>query len=146
MRYCLSILSAIFLMTSCSVEPTPIVYGKDECAFCIMKIMDARFGAEAVTDKGKIYKFDSAECMVQFTKSKGKEHSYAHLMVTHIHEPEMLHSVHESHFVISENIPSPMGGNLSSYPSLKDAQKAIADNEGSLFSWDDLISGKHKNQ
>ena len=25
--------------------------------FCMMKIMDQRFGAEAVTDKGKVYKF-----------------------------------------------------------------------------------------
>jgi len=56
------------LLTACSHEPDPIRYGKDACAHCKMTIMDKRFSAELITAKGKVFKFDAAECMAGFLK------------------------------------------------------------------------------
>jgi len=58
--------ASIFLLLSCSTGSQPINYGKDNCDFCKMTIMDQKFGTEIVTKKGKIYKFDSDECMRNF--------------------------------------------------------------------------------
>ncbi|MGB5288980.1 MAG: hypothetical protein WBN42_10875, partial [Ignavibacteriaceae bacterium] len=55
------LLPLLFLLASCGSKPEPINYGKDECEFCRMQISDNRYGAELVTDKGKVYKFDSIE-------------------------------------------------------------------------------------
>ena len=140
----LFVLTIIFGLSSCSVEPNPITYGKDECAFCMMKIMDARFGAEAVTDKGKIHKFDSAECMFQYLKTKGKDKQYSHLLVTYINQPNILQNGKNSHFVISENIPSPMGGNLSSYASLAEANSEVKEHGGNVFTWIEMMNESYK--
>ena len=68
---------------ACSNGPRDINYGKDNCKFCEMKIMDDRFGSESVTENGKIYTFDSGECLLNYLK-KGREEGefYGHLMVT----------------------------------------------------------------
>ena len=58
------------LISACSKGPQPINYGEDECEFCKMMVMDKRYGAELVTDKGKIYFFDSIECLVGYLDNK----------------------------------------------------------------------------
>ena len=55
-----------FMLIGCSKEPKPISYGEDECEFCKMIVMDERYGSEMVTAKGKIYFFDSIECLVAY--------------------------------------------------------------------------------
>ena len=44
----------ILFLSSCSAKPEPFNYGKDICADCSMTIMDPKFGAQIITDKGKI--------------------------------------------------------------------------------------------
>ena len=61
------VLGAILvLFQQCTQEPEPLVYGKDVCQFCKMTLMDHKFGAELVTNKGKVYKFDDINCMLNF--------------------------------------------------------------------------------
>src|SRR5215203_1996100 len=43
------------MAVSCNASPEAIRIGKDNCTFCKMTISDARYGAEIVTAKGKIY-------------------------------------------------------------------------------------------
>ena len=126
-----------FYALSCSVEPTPISYSNDECKFCMMKIMDERFGAEIVTEKGKIYKFDSAECMLRY--SKENPGNPKHVMVTHVNAPNVLQDAKSSYYVICENIPSPMGANLSSYPNMEFATTKVMELGGKTYSWDELL-------
>jgi len=55
----------LLLFAGCRPKgPVAIEYGQDICAFCKMIIADPRFGAEVITKTGKVYKFDSVECMV----------------------------------------------------------------------------------
>ncbi|HRI80568.1 MAG TPA: nitrous oxide reductase, partial [Cyclobacteriaceae bacterium] len=56
-------------MAACSTEPEPLQYGKDTCHTCKMTLMDNKFGAEIVTDKGKIYKFDDMSCFLNYYNS-----------------------------------------------------------------------------
>jgi copper chaperone NosL len=53
---------AIFF-SSCSANPEPFAYGKDVCEDCKMTIMEPRFGAEIITNKGRIFKFDDVHCV-----------------------------------------------------------------------------------
>ena len=61
-----------FFMVSCKIEPQPIEYGKDQCNFCVMNIVDQNHSAQYVTKKGKQFKFDAIECMVNEVNEKGE--------------------------------------------------------------------------
>ncbi len=125
------------MMTSCSINPVPIAYGTDQCHACKMIISDKRFGAELVTQKGRIYKFDAVECLVPEVKLNGEE-EYAFIMVTDFHRPGKLMNAQSSQYLISPNRPSPMGGFLSAYEDEKNAGKALEVNGGDIFSWEGL--------
>ena len=59
----------LLMIVACDPESKPIVYGEDKCEFCRMSIVDQRFAGEVVTQKGKAYKFDAVECMVNYIDS-----------------------------------------------------------------------------
>ena len=68
-KYSLSFVYRVLLfvlISSCSSGPEPLYYKKDSCAFCKMQLIDTKFGAELITEKGKIYKFDDIGCMLDF--------------------------------------------------------------------------------
>lgn len=109
-------LVGLVVMTSCGVRPEPIVFGEDHCSHCRMSIADPKFGAELVTDKGKVYKFDAIECMVPFLQSNS-DATYAHVLAIAYDEPGELKSVSDLKFVFSEDYKSPMGGNIAALNS-----------------------------
>ena len=131
-------------MMSCTQEPRPIVYGNDECHFCMMKIMDQRFGAETVTEKGKVFKFDSAECLLRYLNGDAKNTPHQHLLVTHISQPNQLQNATNSFYVVSKKIPSPMGGNLSAYPDKTSATAVLEKNGGEVYSWTEILESYSK--
>lgn len=62
----------------------------------------------------------------------------AFLLVTPFTNPGELVSVNSSTFLISKNIPSPMGAFLSAYPSLESAKEMQRERDGTLFNWEEL--------
>jgi copper chaperone NosL len=46
--------------------------------------------------------------------------------------------VNSATFLISENIKSPMGANLTAFSSNKEADKALDQHGGGLFNWDNI--------
>ena len=62
-------LAMLQIAIACHAGPRPIVEGTDTCAFCRMQINDARYAAELVTHTGKVYTFDSIECLVGYYES-----------------------------------------------------------------------------
>jgi copper chaperone NosL len=69
---------ATLLMTGCNPKAEKIIAGTDSCAECKMTIMDPKFGAEIVTKKGKVYKFDDAHCVATFLERRAVELSDLH--------------------------------------------------------------------
>lgn len=65
-----ALILAMFL-SSCSTKPEPFNYGKDNCYFCKMGIVDPKYGGEVITKKGKVFKFDDLICMARFLKAEG---------------------------------------------------------------------------
>lgn len=127
----------LFLISACSPTPKAIEYGADHCHFCKMTIVDRQHAAEAVTAKGKVYKFDAIECMVQYLKEQANT-EYAHLLVNDYEEPSTLIDAKTSHYLISEAIPSPMGAFLSAFANKEAAQKIQTAKNGELYNWTEL--------
>ena len=126
------------LAVSCRPSPQPINYNEDECAYCKMKISDSRFGAELVTNKGKVYKYDSAECLFRTCVDNGQQ-KYAFLLVTDYSTPGTLIPAKEAFYLISIQQPSPMGGNLSAYAEKGKADQAKNSKSGEIYSFDEVL-------
>ena len=136
----ISITTLLFLLTGllygCSSEPDPINYGSDVCAHCNMKIMDNRFGAELLNTKSKAYKFDAAECMVDYIKKNTLD--IKEMYVTDFNNPGQFIIAGTSYFLISTKRRSPMGEDLSAYKTKSDAETAKNSVGGDVYSWEEL--------
>tara|TARA_R110002074_G_scaffold267932_2_gene440114 strand:+ start:3750 stop:4184 length:435 start_codon:yes stop_codon:yes gene_type:complete len=128
----------MLILIGCNTSPKAINYGDDGCHFCKMTIVDKVHAAEVVTKKGKVYTFDATECMVNFIKDFEKSSIHLYLSNNYT-QPESLIDATEATFLITENIPSPMGAYLTAFKYKKDAIKTQADKGGSLYSWNELL-------
>lgn len=139
-RYSLFLITAV-LMISCNQEPEPIVYGRDACDHCKMTIMDQKYGAEIVTKKGKIIKFDAAECMVDFINSPESKVDTASdkFMTTDFAHPGTLIEADKSFFLKDKAYQSPMGGNLASFTSSQLAENNLQSADGRVLKWKELL-------
>lgn len=123
------ILLSLFLI-SCSPEPEPINYGQDVCDLCKMSITDNKFAAELVTTKGKVYKFDSIECLLQFKNFELDENEKIHSeWVNNFSKPGELIALSKAYFLLNENFRSPMGLNVLSF-STQDEMRIIKNEHG----------------
>ena len=80
-----------------------------------MTISDPKFGAELVTPKGRVLKYDALECMIDDIDEK--DHEFAMLLSVPFDRPKELVDVNSLHYVYSPLIKSPMGANLGAFAS-----------------------------
>lgn len=138
MIFPLVVLSA--LLFSCSTEPEPLRFGKDACHTCKMTIVDKKFGAEIVTKKGKVYKFDDLNCMVNFHNSGYEEESeMEHRLVIDYANPERLIDTQHAFFVKSDQLRTPMASEVAAFSSEADYKKFNMSAKGILMSWGEVI-------
>ncbi len=125
----------ILLFTiSCKIEPQAIEYGKDQCSFCMMNIVDKTHSAQYVTKKGKQFKFDAIECMLNDINEKGEE-KLAIVLVANYGIPGEMIAAKTANYLISREIKSPMGANLSAFSLAETAQEFQQKHSGEIFTW-----------
>ncbi len=127
-------------LAACNPEPQPIVYGADGCEHCKMTISDARYGTELVTKKGKVFKFDSIECMASYLNEKEGGEAAAFTMVTSFEQPEKLIGVESAVILRSEGLPSPMGMYLTAFESREVAKQYQSEVGGDFLSWNETLA------
>ncbi len=133
------ILITVSLLLGCSKEISPIDYGKDQCAHCRMTIVDKKYGSEIVTSKGKVYKFDAAECTINYIlDNKAEESDLEMILVTDLAQPEKFIDARTASFLISNKLRSPMGENISSFPDMETAKKFQSEFGGEIYEWKTL--------
>jgi copper chaperone NosL len=132
----LLLISSTFL--SCQSKPEPILYGEDECDNCKMTISDPKYGAELITDKGKIFKFDSIECLADYS-TKVESGTIGSMWVADFSNPENLINALDALYLKSDRLRSPMGLNLSAFNNSPELEKVINEFGGDRISWTDLI-------
>ncbi|WP_028950049.1 nitrous oxide reductase accessory protein NosL [Sulfurihydrogenibium subterraneum] len=126
------------LLFSCSQRgPEPVIPGKDVCEYCKMVITDIKFAAETITKTGKIYKYDSIECAG--ADYLAKKDSIKHVYVPNYLNPNEFLEAEKAYYLISDNLRSPMGLNVSAYKSLDDAQKMQKEKGGKIYDWEGLL-------
>lgn len=132
----LLLISLVF--TACNVSPQPINYGQDACHFCDMTIVDRQHASQMVTAKGKAYKYDAIECMVHSLQDEFKDTEMAHYLVADFDQPGELVDATNASYLISEQIQSPMGANLSAFPNKESGKKAQEKFTGDVYTWEKI--------
>ncbi len=132
------VIGALFILNSCNTAPKKIDYGNDGCHYCKMTIVDQIYGAELITSKGKTYKFDALECLINFTKDNSAIQN-SNLYTNYYEAPTEFISVEEATFLISKNLPSPMGANLTAFKNKSNASAIQQEKDGKLYNWAELI-------
>jgi len=131
----IAIFTVILLFnTSCKVEPEEIIYGSDACHFCKMTIVDQQHAAQYVTNKGKQFKFDAIECMLNDLAEKNTDEINIFL-ISDYGNPGTKADAQTATYLISQEIKSPMGAFLSAFSSEEIAKKTQQESGGKLYNW-----------
>ena len=128
--------SALVVLASCDVKPEPFAYGKDLCEDCKMTIMEPNFGAEIITKKGRIFKFDDVHCVVNYLRS-GKINSadIKQTLFIEYNNGASFVEAEKAQFVSSPKLKSPMNSNTAAFASAEAAQKMAAETGGTVKDW-----------
>lgn len=127
------------VLASCSTGPEPLHFGQDACHACRMILMDNKFGAEIVTQKGKVYKFDDVNCLMSFYNSGTILPSEVKdVVVIDFSGAEKLIDARKALYVQSELIKSPMASNVAAFEVGTSLEKLNKQWKGSVLTWEEL--------
>jgi len=140
MKTLLVLITFVILCASCNVQPEPIAYGHDACHFCKMTIVDQTHAAQLVTKKGKQFKFDAIECLVNDIQENQTTENVSKILVANYSNAGEMIDAHGAHFIISPEITSPMGANLSAVNSQEKVETLQKQHTGIIFTWEALQS------
>ena len=128
----------LVIVASCNNGPQPISYSEDACHFCRMTIVDKQHAAQIVTEKGRNYKYDAIECMVNDLNNWDRP-APDQILVSDYSEPGKMINASDTYYLISKNIPSPMGAYLSAFKNEADLDKALSLKDDKKLDWYQLL-------
>lgn len=133
----LSLLFFTVLFSACKPEMQPIEFGHDQCQYCRMTIADQRYGAELVTKKGKVYKYDAVECLVNslYKDKIAEPHEVFSLLVIDFANPATLVDAEQSFYLQSPALPSPMGLFITAVSTKEKAEELMSKHGGEISDW-----------
>lgn len=129
----------MLLFAGCTIRPEPIRFGKDNCDYCKMIIVDKKFGGEIVTSKGKIYKFDDIKCVVDFINDGKAEERNSTIYFLDYNGTGNFIEKDSAFLMKSESLRSPMSGNTAAFPTTALRDEAIKTLAGTSITWQDLM-------
>jgi copper chaperone NosL len=122
---------------ACSIEPEPLIYGKDQCHSCKMTLMDKKFGAELVTTKGKVYKFDDINCLFNFyNEGSVNKEDFRLKLVVDFSRPEKLIDAEKAVYLKSGEIKSPMASQVAAFETTQ--TNLAAEWNATEYEWGEL--------
>lgn len=127
-------------LASCNTKPTPLKLGVDNCFLCKMNITDSKFGAELITQKGKVYKFDDMFCIIEFVKTETVEQqSIDGIYFVDFANNQQFVKANNAHLFKSDALRSPMNGNIAAFADQTSMQQMMQKYNGTKVNWSELI-------
>jgi copper chaperone NosL len=136
----LFLLSTTLSLSACGPKgPVPIRIGEESCAECLMTVSDERYATELITKKGKVYFFDSVECLAGFYLDQDPD-DVASMWVTDFHTQARLVPVGEAFFLRSKDLRSPMGMNLTAFGDGIEPETILNSFFGEILDWPEVLA------
>ena len=100
----------------CEKGPKPIRYGQDECAQCKMTLVDQHYGAEFITARGKVFKFDDLNCLAAYERRVAHPPDpAAQSVVVDFTRPNRFLAVDQAWFLQHDGLRTPMASSLAAF-------------------------------
>lgn len=132
--------SIAVVFSACEAGAEPFAYGKDACEDCKMTIVEPRFGAEIITKKGRIFKFDDIHCVKNYlNKSKINKDDIKQTLFTNYNKENDFVDGATAFFVTSPQMKSPMKSNTAAFAAQDEAMKKANETGGKLSNWNNLV-------
>lgn len=137
-----AVLLLLVSLVSCGQRgPTPIMPNVDQCAFCKMNIADVKYAAEAITDKGRVYKFDDIACLRNYCQENTRL-QMSGFYVSDFGDSSQLIPVDKAHFISGGSIMTPMHGGIIAFSSAEAASATAKVKGAASVEWQHIMSGK----
>lgn len=131
------ILLFTFLPSCSTKEADPIKLSVDGCDYCKMKIADGKFGAELITTKGRVYKFDDMHCMINYHK-ENKNSKVQAFYIHDFNQVNVLIPAETAFYIKDGQINSPMHGNIIAVKTKVEADQLATDFKAVATSWNEI--------
>lgn len=134
------VIFGIAALLSCSSQkgPAPIKINSDACDHCKMTIAEPHFAAELISSKGKVFKFDDLDCLLRFEKEKQLK-NHRGVYVHDYTKNNVLIDATSAWFFKSEELKSPMRGNIAAFGSEQQAKEYAKKYRTEVLRWQDII-------
>jgi copper chaperone NosL len=106
-----------------------------------MTLMDKKFGAELVTRKGRIYKFDDVNCMLNFFNSvENSTEEFKYKLVVDFTQPGKLVEANNAFYLKSREIKSPMSSQVAAFEK-QESMESLKQKWGGIYLvWGELVT------
>ncbi len=118
--------------------PEQITLNKDLCAFCKMNISDPLFGAEIITKKGRVYKFDDLGCLISY-KHEHKDQEWGNFYVCNYTGDNELIPAESAYYIKGGTLKSPMAANIAAFKTQAEADEHLSKLQAESANWQTLI-------
>lgn len=126
-------------LSACQTAPRALLAGTDACDYCRMSISDVRFGAELQVSSGRIYTFDSIECLASFYLDASERKDVRGAWVAD-YESAALIPADSAIFLRASRVHSPMGRSLVAFGAQGRSATLQAQYGGDVMRWPDVIA------
>ena len=135
----LVLLLSLSFMSCGDFKIEPIKLNADKCDFCKMSIADGKYGAEVITQKGRVYKFDDIMCMVNYTKENANTKMEA-FYVNDFAQDNNLIPIETAFFLSGGDIKSPMHGGIIAFSNEIEAIEFGTKLNAKPITWNTIIT------
>jgi nitrous oxide reductase accessory protein NosL len=118
-------------------SPPTIHYGEDTCELCNMIISEERHAAAYVTEDGHGHAFDDIGDMMRAHQNMQEEVT---AFFVHDYEDRAWIRAETAHFVLSDNLSTPMASGLAAFLSPEEARETAAELQGQVLTFDELLT------
>lgn len=131
----------LLLIGGCESGPQPIDYGRDACAGCGMNLVDQHYGNEYITGKGKVFKFDDVNCMIEYVRSEpAKSDAKSKLLVIDFNTPNQFLEAEKAVYLHHKKLRSPMRGDVAAFQNKSAAEVVMQKlgEGGKILTWEEV--------
>ena len=139
MKNALYILVIGFFFSCNSKGPDPIVLNSDDCSSCKMQIADGKFGAEIITTKGRVYKFDDIFCLKKYITDNASTEVKNYYINDYSKDNQLIDAT-TAFYSVGGSINSPMHGNIVATASEQDADKLASEFQSQKATWSEVLA------
>ena len=131
----------LITLLSCTAEPEPLQYGEDACHTCKMTLIDKKFGAELVSRKGKVFKFDDVNCMLTFYHGgQVAPTDFSHRLIVDFSRPATLIEATDAFYIKSPEIKSPMASQIAAFQTKESMEQIKSKYKVIYLVWGELVT------